>query len=162
MPVDEDTLMRLVSFVNRQHHEAVRCAKAGAYLAAVVFIASAVEGVLLVTALLLRRDLYRRGLWPEGDPFRWDLDKLLKLSRDAGWLTANAPGEVVLLNEGELGDAVYWLKQARNLVHPGAYIRDTPPEFEPHRVGVENAYKILEAVFDVSVAAYERIDPDDS
>ncbi len=60
------------------------------------------------------------------------------------------------LDDGDLGDAVFWLKQARNLVHPGALVRTLPAGFEVGEVAFGNAYLVLEAVFDATVEASEE------
>src|SRR5438477_11307944 len=97
--VDRDTWMRLVNLVGDRHDEAQVCADAGAYIAAVVMLGSAVEGALLVTACRLEADLQKRKLWPRGDPLGWGFDKLLKLGLSAGWFTAVAPGQLLLLDD---------------------------------------------------------------
>jgi hypothetical protein len=153
--VEHDLWLHLLDVVGDRHDEAQVCADAGAYVPAMIMIGSAVEGALLATALRLEDDLRQRGLWPAGDPLRWDLDQLLKLGIAADWFTAVAPGEHVLLDEGELGDAIFWLKHGRNLIHPGAFIRTIPREVEIGKVAFENAYAVLDAVFAATVEASE-------
>ena len=76
------------------HDEAAKCEEAGAWFAACVMLGAALEGVLLVTALHAEPELRAGGLWPRGDPLRWDLHELIRLGVAANWFDAdevNAP-----------------------------------------------------------------------
>jgi hypothetical protein len=57
----------------------------GAWIAARAMVRAALESVLLVTAANAGDDLKARGLWPVGDPWRWNLGTLVPLAIAAPW-----------------------------------------------------------------------------
>lgn len=144
---DEPTRQRLIAFAGVAHDEALVCAKAGAFRAASVMVGSA---VVLATVATFESELREADNWRKGDPLRWDLGDLLAIAVKAGWLPMLASREPLSLEEGDLGDAVYWVKWLRNLVHPGAFVRELPPELEFGEPAFRNAYLVLEGLFDAS------------
>jgi hypothetical protein len=149
--IDRDTYLRLIAVAGDRHDEAEKCAGAGAWIAACAMVGAALESVLLVTAANAEDDLKARGLWPAGDPWRWNLGTLVSLAIAAGWFPIVSPGEHVGF-EGKLGDAAHAVRLLRNVVHPGAYVRDVPHEVEIGESAYRTAYGVLGAVYDASLA----------
>lgn len=83
--IDRDTYLRLIAVAGDRHDEAEKCAGAGAWIAACAMVGAALESVLLVTAANAEDDLKARGLWPAGDPWRWNTRSANDWSR---WLVA--------------------------------------------------------------------------
>jgi hypothetical protein len=150
--VDEETRQRLIKLTEETHEEAISCAEAGAYLAACVMIGSAVEGALLTTVATLSEELRKSGQLPDGDPLRWSLGVLIKIATQAGVLPTSTLGV-------EVGDAVDVVKWLRNLVHPGAFVRETPADFKVDEETFQVAFDILDEVYEATLAAVE-IPPD--
>jgi hypothetical protein len=142
---DEDTRQRLITLTERAHNEAIACRSAGAYRAASVMIGSAVEAALLASVATVEDGLRESGQWPTGNPLRWDLGTLLKIARQAAWLPASTSGY-------ELSDAVNAVEQLRNLVHPAAYVRDVPANFEVDEALFQAAYRVLDEVYEATLA----------
>ena len=134
-----NTSEREDKLVTRYHTEAQICAEAGAYLAACVMLGAAIEGALvsMAEAEELRPDVERASsavrdkkgvLVP---PDEWSFGQLLALARELEWLPANLlPDEDIDLDEalerGDVGDFVEYVREVRNLVHPGKYAREYP------------------------------------
>lgn len=150
-----ETYLRLIEITGSRHDEATKCAEAEAWLAATVMLGAALEGVLLVTAANEEPDLRARGLWPPGDPLRWDLHGLVQLGLAAGWFEAedfNTP-------EVNLGEVVDSVRELRNALHPGRYAREFGPQDEIGEDLCRALFTVLEAVFEVSnriVGDYEE------
>jgi hypothetical protein len=124
-------------------------------------IGSALEGMLLTTAVALEGELRNDGHWPEGksEPLEWGLAALLRLASEAGWLPQSAPKlSAKLLNPAaaELGDAARWVKWLRNLVHPGAYVREIPSGYELGEITFQKAYVVLDSAFEETANVLDR------
>jgi hypothetical protein len=150
VPIPFQILARIRDLTDECHHEAAECAKARLYRPACVMLGAALEGRLLHTVILVK---ISQGDWQslrEDDPLRWGLHELVKFAIVEGWIEAEYRGQRLLLDEGDLGNAVDWLKWLRNLIHPGRFVRSigegTEGEFT--FVGYEVAYVVLEEVFE--------------
>ena len=78
------------------------------------------------------------------------LSELAGLARQAGWLPALGTGEPRDLNEGEVGDAIEFVRWLRNLAaHPGRHIREAA-HADLGEVAYRNAYGVVTAVFDAT------------
>ncbi|MGD0166906.1 MAG: hypothetical protein ABSC51_06400 [Gaiellaceae bacterium] len=144
--VDEETRQRLITLTERTHNEALACRDAGAYRAACVMIGSAIEAVLLTTVVTIEDRLRESGLAPDDDPLRWSLGTLLKIARQADLL----PGST-------LSAAVEDVKRLRNLVHPGAYVREMQADFEVDDTHFQAAFRVLDEVYEVTLAALKNL-----
>jgi hypothetical protein len=142
---DEDTRQRLITLTESAHNEAFACRSAGAYRAACVMLGSAVEAALLATVAAVEDRLRESGQWPTGNPLRWDLGTLLKIAGQADLLPVSTSGY-------ELSDEVKAVKQLRNLVHPAAYVRDVPANFEADEALFQAAYRVLDEVYEATLA----------
>lgn len=152
--LNRETYLRLIEVAGERHDEAERCAEAGAWIAACAMLGAALEAVLLVTASNCEFDLRARGLWPAGDPLGWGLGRLVRLAVDAGWFPTAQSGQSLGL--AALGDAVDWVRFLRNLVHPGALVRDLPPNIAVGETAYRNAFEVLEAAFAETLGAANR------
>ena len=59
---------------------------------------------------------------------------------------------VELLGSGSLR----WVKWARNIVHPGAFVRDMPPGLDVGEIAFKNAYAVLDAAFTVAADVLDQ------
>ena len=85
---------------------------------------------------------------------KWDLADLLRVSKKAGWLPHSLqPGDGFDAKKALVGDYLEILRQIRNLLHPGRYVR------EHSKKRVTN--KHLQMSFEVCLAArdwlYNRV-----
>jgi hypothetical protein len=128
-----------------------------------VMIGAAVEGALLTAAVMLEPALNKAGIWPATlkEPLSWDLGLLIKLGVDAEWFPElTVRGREVDLHESNLAEATDWLRWLRSLVHPGAFVRELPPDLEPNRTTFENAFAILDAIYEATGEALEEAFPE--
>ncbi len=134
-----DRSERLNILFTRYRGEAQVCAEAGGYLAACVMLGAALEGALVSMAELkaLRPDIEKSSEAvrdKNGDlvpPENWPFRKLLALAKELNWLPAKLPPDEDIdlheaLERGDVGDFVEYVKEVRNLVHPGKYAREYP------------------------------------
>ena len=160
--LDLPTLERLTELAVDLHNEALDCAKAGAYRAGCVTIGSALEAALLVTTVVFEDEIKARGLWPKGKPLDWGLRELIPVATQARWFPERFPGteaKFVELAKAELGDALRWVKWLRNLVHPGAYVREMPPSLHFGETVFQNAFEVLDGAFTVTAVLLDRAAP---
>ena len=154
-----DRSERLDRLVAQYQREAEVCAEAGAYLAACVMLGAALEGALVAMADLgaLRPDIEKSSQAvrdKNGDlvpPESWPFRKLLALAKELNWLPAKLPpDEDIDLNEalerGDVGDFAEYVREVRNLVHPGKYVREYP-----HVSIGDKHYADCYAVFELSI-----------
>jgi hypothetical protein len=144
---DRETYLRLVDIAIDRHDEAKVCADAGAHVAACVLVGAALEAVLLVTAANAEPDLRARDRWPSGDPLRWHLGRLLRLATEEGWFEPT--------DDLALAEAADGVRYVRNLVHPGAFVREMPADMSVYERLARGVYRVLEHVFDASWAVVE-------
>ena|SRR5258708_2067189 len=132
-PVTESRRLRLIRFY---HSESVRCARTRAYLAASVFLAAALEGMLMETVACFPSKTRRTATWRIVSRRRknllyWNLGELIELANETGWLPANFRGSTntswrAVNAAGTIGDFVHIVRETRNLIHPGKYLREHP------------------------------------
>ena len=131
------------------HREAAQCADEGLYRPACVMLGAALEGVLLATVIAKEPVLRETGRWPRQrkPPLDWTLSGLVDIAFDAGWIPSSFRGQQLTLEDGDLGNAVEWLAWLRNLVHPGAFVRELAPEVEISDAAFANGFGVIEEVF---------------
>jgi len=88
--------------------------------------------------------------WPSKNPdlLSWHLGDLLDVAFTAGWMPDEFRGQYPTLEEGDLGNAASWLQWLRNLLHPGAFVRQLDEGIVLGEPAFANAYGILDAVYD--------------
>jgi hypothetical protein len=138
----------LPSFVE----EAERAGEAGAYAAACVFFCAAMEALLLLRCLRSPAKSYAHAKKmsqhkPSRDPLSWTLEVLIKTCQSAGWLPP-LESSVAIHSRVHLA---HYLRQLRNLVHPGRMVRDRA--WAP--VGRED-YETAKAVYQVLEVAFRK------
>lgn len=130
---------RLWELIAQYHREAELCAETGAYLAGCVMLGAALEGALIGVAdeEALRADIEKSShavrdkngnLVPAEN---WPLHRLIALARELNWLPAKLPPDEDIdldeaLEQGDVGDFVEYVREVRNLVHPGKHVREYP------------------------------------
>ena len=130
--------------------EAGRCEESGAYLAASVFIGAALEAMITLMVDICSAEALATGkILTKGgqtaDLRRLNLSQLLAVAKAAGWL----PGREEIANatrrrrQKDVGDLAELIVEARNLVHPGRYVRVHIRERLTKR-RVEYLFEILE------------------
>lgn len=122
-----EQLERLVDVAGKLHENAEACAQHRLWQAATILVAESVEAALLGTVVCSEPELRAASAWPSrGDqPQRWPLQMLLDVARRAGWLPRTLSDKVDPADAlgGEIGDAVEFLSEVRNLAaHPGRVI----------------------------------------
>jgi hypothetical protein len=112
----------LLELMNIYRNQALRCEKVKAYLAGCVFMVAALEaGLLAMTKInsakvrLSQKYLGKPKKYRNVD--KWSLGDLLILAREIGWIPAKIPGG------DKLGSFAGQVKDIRNLIHPGFYVR---------------------------------------
>jgi hypothetical protein len=76
-----------------------------------------------------------------------DLTTLLKIGRQGGWFqerTSEVPGFLVDLEHG-----LRWVQWLRNLVHPGAFVRELPDGMESNETTCAHAYSVFDTAYGV-------------
>lgn len=127
---EDDSAAALRDLVVRCEHEARRAASAGAYLSAVVSLASGVEGLLILRCLRSPQKAQRvasklpRHSRPKkpAEPLTWHFDQLTKVCLTAGWLPP-VDGSLGTYSPPGLADV---LRMMRNNVHPGRQALERP------------------------------------
>lgn len=127
IPLTQAQVRQLTELAGLLHDDAEACAKSQRWRAAVLLIAQSVEAALVVTIRCCEPELRATGAWPSGHvgtrtPQQWELGPLLLVARKAGWLVPTLPDDTGVGDSlsGEVGDAVRFLKEVRNLAaHPG-------------------------------------------
>ncbi len=118
---------------NLYRREASRCRNARAYLAGCVMLGGALEAVLVATAMSFWGEAKRARCVPKKSgkvrPVAgWDLGQLLGVARELRWLPAGLDrGQTWDVRRAKIGDYADALRQVRNLVHPGSYLRTQSP-----------------------------------
>jgi hypothetical protein len=130
IPLTQEQVTQLTELAGLLHDDAEACAKNQRWRAAVLLIAQSVEAALVATIRCCEPELRAAGAWPSGKvgnrtPQQWVLGPLLMVARNAGWLVPTLPDHTGVGDaaSGEVGDAVRFLKEVRNLAaHPGRAI----------------------------------------
>jgi len=137
--------------------QADKCRDAKSYLASCVMIGAALEAELVaichlysdeISAETLSRCLRRR----DKPLLNWTLSELVNVARACDWLPAGLSlDEEWDQARAKIGDYAEVVRQTRNLVHVGCYLRD----FAGKRVAkrrAERCFEILEVASDYLVA----------
>ena len=133
-PKLEQTMDSLLQFYK---NEANRCGNQRAYLAGCVCLGSAVETGLLWMALLYPKEVMRSQTYQRKKKrhsiLEWTLFDLLRLGRELDWIPTKLQLDETLrtsglnpedaLRRGDLAFFADFLREIRDLVHPGRYIR---------------------------------------
>ena len=135
--IKREMIEQLIELADQYEHEGAKCADAGAFQAANVMFTIAFEAKLFCAVGMSQHVLEAEAKWPGGDPFKWELGRLVGAARDADWF------------EPTLEEAVSEINSIRiAAVHPAAYIRDG---------GYFLSEVELEAIFNALVAADEAL-----
>ncbi len=100
----------LLAVVEDRWLEAQKCQHAKAYLAAVVMMGSILEALLLARAMMSPEEAYRSPAATQAQLQKWNLDRLINVSAERGWIKADRKG---------FGHA---LRDSRNVVHPWHHV----------------------------------------
>ncbi len=135
----EARFKRTVELAVSKLREAERCADSQCFEAACVMVGAAVESALITHVYIFEREVRAENLWrmrqnrktsdTEDKPLLdWTLEDLIHVAVKMGWLPTAGGGitaaEPVEKLSGEVGDAVRFIQEVRNLVaHPGKYVR---------------------------------------
>ncbi|KTD73816.1 hypothetical protein [Legionella tucsonensis] len=109
-------------------HEAVRAYKSKAYLAGIIALAAALEGVLLLLCLQKIEEASNAFLKLKGsnkkykpqDPTTWSFEILINVCNQIGWIK-NIKTENCEFNSTEIA---HYLRRMRNYVHPARQCKD--------------------------------------
>ena len=131
-----DSFDALVDLMRVYASEAKRCEKQRAYLAGSILYGAALEAALLAMAKcypsrVRRTQTYQRQNRRRLD--KWSLDLLLKLGRELKWIPSRGPIDEIARrsgiswdkawSSGDLGYLADAVREIRDMVHPGRYIR---------------------------------------
>lgn len=129
----------LLKVLTTYHDQAVRSEKSRAYLAGCVFLGAAIEAGLLATSKCYPSQVRKTGKYRSKNKKHRNLDKwgffdLLELGRELKWIPSRIPmGKIArasritpksALANGDLGYFANVVREIRNLVHPGVYLRN--------------------------------------
>ncbi|MEU9407543.1 hypothetical protein AB0E08_17940 [Streptomyces sp. NPDC048281] len=171
-PITSAQFQRIVTLAVEKFREAEHCAEIGAFEAACVLVGAAVESALIAQVCVFQTEVRNANLWrkhrkrktsaEEDTPlFKWTLGDLIQVAVKMGWLPIDGAtlsvAEPVEKLTGEVGDAVRFIQEVRNLVvHPGKYVRS---EYWPPigRVEYDVVYGVARAVLDHLNEAIERL-----
>ena len=165
--------LRIVAMAVAKLEEAERCAQAESFEPACVMVGAAVESALIAHVCIFQAEVRAAKLWrkrrnrktnteEEKPLLDWALEDLIRVAVKMKWLpvAAGVPAsDPVGKLAGEVGDAVRFIQEVRNLVvHPGKAIRDE------HRAAIGHddyqvAYGVARAVFDHLYEAVEELGP---
>lgn len=171
--ITEAQFVRSVQLAVDKFREAERCAEIECFEAACAMVGAAVESALIVQVCVFQPEVRAAGLWrkrwnrkknmQEDKPlFDWVLEDLIQVAVKMGWLPTSE--EVVPAAEpveklaGDVGDAVRFIQEVRNLVvHPGKYVRgEYWPAFGRDEYDV--VYGVGRAVLDHLHAAVAKLE----
>jgi hypothetical protein len=152
--IDGDKLGELL---NGYIAEMEKCGRAGAYLAGCVMAPSALEAVLLakVNLELLdeKRKLSKRfkEKLRKKSLVRLTLGELIKAAREAGWFPFVPDEEIERnLRKAKIGNLMEVVKEIRNMLHPGKWLRDYPDIKHINKEHFEASYSILKGAITIS------------
>lgn len=120
-------VQRLTELVQIYEQESEICSNVGVYFSAAILLATALEATLIILCLenrlIVRDTLGRMGLTgrkvKSKNPVDWRLDRLIEVCDNAK-LLHNLEIQELVFSSKDIGHA---LRQSRNLVHPGRYIK---------------------------------------
>lgn len=142
---------RLVEIAQRYDREARKCARAGAWLAATVMQASALEAGLQAMCFLYPVEVKRTRVFAKkrfrgkrAKALELGLEQLIELASEAGWIPAQRfrwAGK-----RATIGQFCHELRKVRNRVHPGRWARDRPVPLKFSK----GVYAVIEEIFDAA------------
>ena len=160
----------LVEIISDYRNQAERCKKARAYLAGCVFLGSALEAALLATAKSYPSQVRKTEKYlskkrkRDKNLDRWGMFDLLELARELMWIPSKLTMGKVARASGisaskafAIGDLGYFadvVREVRDLVHPGRYLRSMKNVKVTKRY-YEFCYEVTEIVFDHLYAKLE-------
>ncbi|MBX6422635.1 hypothetical protein [Thermosulfurimonas sp. F29] len=124
--LNESKFEELQKLIEKLLEEANKCASVQAYLAGCIVLGSALEAMLLAMVDVFPEEVQKalKNL-PNikyTDPRYWSLSDLLQIAFKIGWIPFK---DIDDPDQGDLGDwLLNYVKELRNLVHPGKKIRD--------------------------------------
>lgn len=123
------------------HHEAVRCARAKAYLAATVMRVAAFEAGLQAMCFLYPSEVKRTKTFARkqfrGTRYRaleFSLYQLINIAEELGWFPAKK--FIWAGKRATVGGFAHEIRLVRNNVHPGEWVRGRPLRFSKNVFGV--------------------------
>lgn len=138
----DEKLEVLGDIINGHEENARRAVESQAYSAAIIVLGAAMEGLLLFRCLQapekakqVAKTFPRK---PGNDPLRWSFNTLIAVCLKSGWLSPIATSMAAYDSD----KLAHFLREQRNLVHPGKQIRSSP-WIEIN----ENEYKSVEAIY---------------
>jgi hypothetical protein len=150
--LEEDEFNDLMRIARIYPTEARRCMDAKAYVAGCVMIGAALEANLIGMC-----HLYYEEIPPELVPksagktkhlLKWGLADLIKIAKKCGWLPSRlSENDNWNPRKAHIGDYAELLRETRNLVHTGRYIKDYPKARITKR-RMEKLFEILEVAND--------------
>lgn len=164
--------VRSVQLAVDKFREAERCAEIECFEAACAMVGAAVESALIVQVCVFQPEVRVANLWrkrwnrkkntEEDKPlFDWVFEDLIQVAVKMQWLPtseeARSAAEPVEKLAGDVGDAVRFIQEVRNLVvHPGKYVRgDYWPTIGRDEYDV--VYGVGRAVLDHLYATIEKL-----
>lgn len=125
--LDEQQTKELLRLIRYYRDEAYRCKEVKAYLAGCGMAGAALEAIIIMMVDTYPEEVipYLSSKYINKSPLNWDLIELLNVAKKAGWL----PHSLNLTEEwnarkAKIGDYAEVLRQIRNLLHPGRYLKD--------------------------------------
>jgi hypothetical protein len=147
--IDGDKLGELL---NGYIAEMEKCGRAGAYFAGCVMAASALEAVLLAKVNLEFLNDEKRKLSKfkrKKSLVRLTLGELIETAREVGWFPF-APDEEIERNlrKAKIGNLMEVVREIRNMLHPGKWLKDYPDIKHINKEHFEASYSILKGAID--------------
>jgi hypothetical protein len=145
----------LTSLLHDYHKQAMLCEKHKALLPACVMLASCLETLLLLIAGIYPEEVRKtqtaqKQKFDKEKLMKWDLDNLLSVALDAGWLpVAFSTGEVAD-EDIPLAAYAHVVRRVRNLVHPAKYLKELGPK--------EITPQFLRSCFKISYDVYTHLE----
>ena len=134
--ISEKDFNFLLKLANRFKKEAANCKKNGQILASCVMYAAEMEAQILAMALIYDDEVKESKTYhgkKERDLRQWELKPLLDLSRELNWIPSSLPvGQIArtsgiepddALKAGDVGYFADRVREIRDMVHPGRYVR---------------------------------------
>ena len=151
--LDEQDRIQNLAFEYR--NEAEKCQSAGAYLSGCILMGSALEALLLTTINCFPQLVLKAKSVPKKNGkikhfAEWGLADLIKVANELTLLPSGlSPNDDWNTANAQIGDYTDIIRQIRNLVHPGRYLKELGWEKIPK--------EYLEACFNIVDAASEYL-----
>jgi hypothetical protein len=119
----------LTSLLRGYHKQAMLCEEHAALLPACIMLASCLETLLLLIAGIYPEEARKtqtaqKQKFDKEKLMKWDLDNLLSVALEAGWLPVLLSGENVAEKDIPLAAYAHVVRRVRNLVHPAKYLKE--------------------------------------